>query len=295
MSNRDATMTPCSALDRSGLASVRELESEQCLELRRELESVATQFAEKESHFRSPGYPWPRDPFRTWSRVWEYPYVLHHLRKWRESQPINRVVDVGSGVTFFPFACARLGTSVTCVDVDDGCALDIRRATEVVSAMPGRVDFRAIRAGRLPLEDAEADAIYCISVIEHVHKPAELIREMSRVLKPGGLCLLTLDIDLQGNSALGPREYLDLRSALAAHFEYASPEQTTHPRDLLTSWRGPFPMKPPALVEQAKWVVRERLLKPLLGRKSRPFLPCRLAVEGMALTKLRSAATQGIK
>jgi len=42
----------------------------------------------------------------------------------------------------------------------------------------------------LPLEDASYDAILCLAVLEHVPRPWDAVREMHRVLKPGGHLLL---------------------------------------------------------------------------------------------------------
>ncbi len=38
----------------------------------------------------------------------------------------------------------------------------------------------------LPLEDNSVDAIICIALLEHVEEPQKAVREMYRVLKPGG-------------------------------------------------------------------------------------------------------------
>lgn len=38
----------------------------------------------------------------------------------------------------------------------------------------------------LPLEDESVDAIICIAVLEHVEEPQKAVKEMYRVLKPGG-------------------------------------------------------------------------------------------------------------
>ncbi len=42
----------------------------------------------------------------------------------------------------------------------------------------------------LPLEDNSIDAIICSSVLEHVEEPQKAVREMYRVLKPGGYCYI---------------------------------------------------------------------------------------------------------
>ncbi|MEK7067638.1 MAG: class I SAM-dependent methyltransferase [Patescibacteria group bacterium] len=42
----------------------------------------------------------------------------------------------------------------------------------------------------LPLADNSIDAILCIAVLEHVEEPHQAMREMYRVLKPGGYCFI---------------------------------------------------------------------------------------------------------
>ena len=42
----------------------------------------------------------------------------------------------------------------------------------------------------LPLPDASEDAIICLAVLEHVSRPWDAMREMHRVLKPGGCLFL---------------------------------------------------------------------------------------------------------
>ena len=42
----------------------------------------------------------------------------------------------------------------------------------------------------LPLEDNSIDAILCIAVLEHVEEPQKAMKEMYRVLKPGGYCFI---------------------------------------------------------------------------------------------------------
>lgn len=57
------------------------------------------------------------------------------------------------------------------------------------SCLPG-VDLVA-DALRLPFADASFDAVLCNQVLEHVSEPAALVGELARVLRPGGVLLLT--------------------------------------------------------------------------------------------------------
>ena len=42
----------------------------------------------------------------------------------------------------------------------------------------------------LPLENESVDAIICIALLEHVEEPLKAMKEIYRVLKPGGYCYL---------------------------------------------------------------------------------------------------------
>lgn len=42
----------------------------------------------------------------------------------------------------------------------------------------------------LPFEDNSVDALICIAVLEHVEEPQKAVKEMYRVLKPGGYCYI---------------------------------------------------------------------------------------------------------
>lgn len=47
------------------------------------------------------------------------------------------------------------------------------------------------KAEDIPLEDHSADAILCAEVLMYINHPEKAIREMARVLKPGGVLMLT--------------------------------------------------------------------------------------------------------
>src|SRR5688572_13728178 len=152
--------------DRCGLAALSDL-SEPVWE--HSFETLARdqdKFLEVRSAFLDKGYHWPRDPLRTWSRLWEYPYAYHHLERVIAERPAgsSRLVDVGSGVTFFTFSAARLGFHVTCLDIDPICAEAIPRAAKLVPHHPGKVDVALIHDAVFPLDDCEVDVVMSISV-----------------------------------------------------------------------------------------------------------------------------------
>lgn len=274
--------------NRSGLAALSDLETPEWKELFEYLEKEQNLFLKNEDQFRSPEYKWPRDPLRTWSRVWEYPYVYYHLKSWKNKKKnkLLRVVDVGSGVTFFPFSVARLGYHVTCIDCDFICKRDLERAIQLVQTNPGIVDFKLTDGVTLPLKDGEADAVYCISVLEHIQCFEKTIKEIARILRPGGLLLLTIDIALHGNVGFGIEEHKRLNVELYEYFDYLFPETTVHPVDMLRSDVGPFPFKFEYHKDLrfALYLVKQFIIKPLMGKRPSP-LKFLVVVQGFTMTK----------
>ena len=272
--------------NRSGLAAFSDLNSIEQKDLFSKLEKEQDSFLERQSEFLSRDYKWPLDPLHTWSRIWEYPYVYYHLKKAVESPGLPhdfRVVDLGSAVTFFPFSIAKLGCRVHCLDIDSTCGPNLERAANVVSHSPGKVDFGMISDGRFPLKDGEVDAVYCVSVLEHIPDFENTIEEVYRILKPNGLFVLTIDLDLCGYKEIGTSGYYRLRQALSKYFYLKEPEFTMHPMDMLPFRSGPFPYITYSTWQSWQFHMKQRI-RHLLGKKSVSFLP-NLAVWGAAMTK----------
>lgn len=58
-----------------------------------------------------------------------------------------------------------------------------------------RVELRKGNAEELPFADASFDRIFCTEVIEHVQHPERVLREITRVLRPGGRAVVSLPND----------------------------------------------------------------------------------------------------
>ena len=75
--------------------------------------------------------------------------------------------------------------------------------TDALMKLPGqRVDVANLNHEPLPYPDASFDLLTATEVIEHLEHYRETLREFSRVLKPGGLCILTTPNVLNLNSRL---------------------------------------------------------------------------------------------
>jgi SAM-dependent methyltransferase len=64
--------------------------------------------------------------------------------------------------------------------------VDLERSPEVDERTRDDADFVTFDGVDLPFEDDRFDLVYCKQVLEHVRHPDALIREVARVLAPGG-------------------------------------------------------------------------------------------------------------
>jgi methionine biosynthesis protein MetW len=72
------------------------------------------------------------------------------------------------------------------VGVDGALAALGKAAAQGVSVQRADLD-----AAHLPYRDAAFDVVTCLDVLEHVLDPRHLLRELARVLRPGGVLVLT--------------------------------------------------------------------------------------------------------
>jgi SAM-dependent methyltransferase len=86
--------------------------------------------------------------------------------------PVVRVLDVGCGVKpYYPFF-APVASEYVGVDVVENPAAELIGPVEA-----------------LPVDDASFDVVLCTQVLEHSDDPARAVRELRRVVRPGGRVL----------------------------------------------------------------------------------------------------------
>lgn len=102
-------------------------------------------------------------------------------------RPRERVLDIATGtgnVALLAAAAMQGEGEVVGIDLSPGMLSVARR--KAAAAGHGKVSFRAMRADRLDFPADSFDLVTCSLAIHFFPDPALCLREMSRVLKPGG-------------------------------------------------------------------------------------------------------------
>jgi SAM-dependent methyltransferase len=107
-----------------------------------------------------------------------------------EAGPGAVVVDVGCGlgddVRALALRTAPDGRAIG-VDLSASMIEEARRRSAAGTAPGG--EFHVSDGATIPLDDGVADGCRCERVLQHVEDPAAVVREMARVVRPGGIVL----------------------------------------------------------------------------------------------------------
>jgi len=110
----------------------------------------------------------------------------HHARYWWAAQAVagRTVLDAACGAGYGSAILAEAGaTRVVGVDLDPAA---------VAGRAPGRnVEYVVGDVRKLPLEDDAFDVVVSFETIEHIQEGDAALREFHRVLRPGGVLLLS--------------------------------------------------------------------------------------------------------
>ncbi len=138
-------------------------------------------------------------------RAWEWPWTLKRAEEWPQR---GNALDAGCGTSRMPYWIKDLGYDAFGADNFDYADADAgyaRRAQEHFrSNVPEESGVTLVEAplDRLPFPDGHFEIITCVSVMEHIYNPKQPnahhrhLKEMLRVLKPGGAVFFTYDVHI---------------------------------------------------------------------------------------------------
>lgn len=100
---------------------------------------------------------------------------------------VVRALHIGCGEGDHNLAIKAHAETLVACDLNPG---DIAHARALHAGTAG-IEYRVEDGTALQLPDRSFDLVVCMEVIEHVGDPQQLLREIARVLAPGGRCILT--------------------------------------------------------------------------------------------------------
>ena len=135
------------------------------------------------------------------------------LRRMLDLRPGDRLLDVGSGDGFWTARFATHCAKVTGLEPDE-------RMLELAQTLYHRSNVEYVRgsAESIAYPDRTFDKVVSVSCLEHFSNPLQGLREMARVLKPGGRLAISVDSLLPENSPSSFREWHARRHFVTHYF-----------------------------------------------------------------------------
>jgi demethylmenaquinone methyltransferase / 2-methoxy-6-polyprenyl-1,4-benzoquinol methylase len=118
-----------------------------------------------------------------------------------DPQPGMRILDVATGTGMVAFAHVARGAEVIGLDQSKAMLAGAEARLERTTEARGRLSFMLGEAEALPFADGEFDALTFTYLLRYVDDPAATMRELARVVKPGGRIGM-VEFGVPSNSAL---------------------------------------------------------------------------------------------
>jgi ubiquinone/menaquinone biosynthesis C-methylase UbiE len=139
----------------------------------------------------------------------------HTLKRMLALRPSDSLLDVGSGDGFWTARFAMHAARVTGLEPDEQM-LGLARGLYQRS----NVEYVRGSAESIPYPNSTFDKVVSVSCLEHFADPLQGLREMARVLKPGGRLAISVDSLLPENSPLSFREWHRRRHFVTHYFNH---------------------------------------------------------------------------
>lgn len=151
------------------------------------VKEAAVQYFDEHSKLWAGRYSDPGNGEVLWQR---HNGILDLIDGWHPTSA-SRFLDVGCGVGLLTFDLARRGLQGVGIDgaasMVESCRAEAERA-----GISGLWRYQQADAEHIPFEDGSFDAATCCGLIEYLPDDKELLKEVRRVVRPGGQFLLVI-------------------------------------------------------------------------------------------------------
>lgn len=121
-------------------------------------------------------------------------------------RPSDRILDIGSPKLLSLYIAKKLGAEVYSTDIDGYFVKEYTTLRSMEHLSPEKFHVEVEDGRKLSFPDNSFDKVFSVSVIEHIpdHGDSECLREVGRVLRPGGRCMLTVPFALESQDQYRP-------------------------------------------------------------------------------------------
>lgn len=116
------------------------------------------------------------------------PEKLEYILSFLQVESGQTVLDAGTGTgVLIPFLLEKVGAEGKIYAVDSAAQMLQKAKTKYPEA---NLRFILADLGKVPLDDASVDRVICYSLYPHLDDKVKILRELARILKPGGKLLI---------------------------------------------------------------------------------------------------------
>jgi 2-polyprenyl-3-methyl-5-hydroxy-6-metoxy-1,4-benzoquinol methylase len=129
------------------------------------------------------------EDIRPWMNPYKFPWIMERIEREAARLKGRHLLEVGCGMGFDSVELLRRDVRVTATDLTRTAVDLARRHFEVAGVWPEAVQVENVRA--MSFADETFDAVWANGVLHHTGDTPGAVREVHRVLKPGGRAIIS--------------------------------------------------------------------------------------------------------
>jgi ubiquinone/menaquinone biosynthesis C-methylase UbiE len=129
------------------------------------------------------------DHIRPWMNPYKFPEIMPRIEREAARLKGKHILEVGCGMGFDTLEFLKRGVRVTATDLTPAAVEVAKRHFDVAGYRPEAVQVANVLD--LPFPDNTFDGVWACGVVHHTGDTGKAIREIRRVLKPGGRAMIS--------------------------------------------------------------------------------------------------------